>query len=188
MAFRAPRPSVLNLTLALAMGRICGFHVFSWFWPIVPPTSRPGRAAALGGPAAFNQIRWAPPGRAVRRGVCRSRVFPFAVAPAMGRRHMSGFHVFANYSPHHHPTGLLRPWMARPRLSRRAGPRQGGNGAGGSVVSVFSWPRSCRLITHTSMQSGHLAILSERHRRPGNYPATATGGVPHAGRGAWAEA
>ena len=58
------------------------FMVLAHCAPHQPPR---GRAAALGGPAAFNQIQWAPPGRAVRRGVCRSRFFPFAVAPAMGR-------------------------------------------------------------------------------------------------------
>ena len=58
------------------------FKVLAHCAPHQPPR---GRAAALGGPAAFTQLRWAPPGRAVRRGVCRSRFFPFAVAPAMGR-------------------------------------------------------------------------------------------------------
>ena len=41
------------------------FKVLAHCAPHQPPR---GRAAALGGPAAFNQIRWAPPGRAVRRG------------------------------------------------------------------------------------------------------------------------
>ena len=41
------------------------FMVLAHCAPHQPPR---GRAAALGGPAAFNQIRWAPPGRAVRRG------------------------------------------------------------------------------------------------------------------------
>ena len=72
------------------------FMVLAHCAPHQPPR---GRAAALGGPAAFNQIQWAPPGRAVRRGVCRSRFFAFAVAPGMGRRHMCGFHVFCQLFP-----------------------------------------------------------------------------------------
>ena len=56
--------------------RIHKFHVFSRFWPIVPPTSR--------------------------------------------------------------PAGVLRPWAARPHLTRYGGPRRGGQYGGGSAVRVFS--------------------------------------------------
>ena len=56
--------------------RIHKFHVFSRFWPIVPPTSR--------------------------------------------------------------PAGVLRPWAARPHLTRYSGPRRGGQYGGGSAVRVFS--------------------------------------------------
>ena len=151
--------------------RIHKFHVFSRFWPIVPPTSRP--AGVLRPWAARPHLtRYSGPRRGGQYGGGSAvRVF-LHLRLRLGWVDVicADFMFFANYSPHHHPTGLLRPWMARPRLARRAGPRQGGHGAGGSVVFVFSWPRSCRLITqcHTSMQSGHLAILSERHRRPGN--------------------
>ena len=97
----------------------CIFMVLANYAPHQPPR---GRAAALGGPAVFAQIRWAPPGREVRRGVCRSRFFICACACDGSYMRISWF--LPIIPPTTHPTGVPRPWMARPRLARRAGLRQ----------------------------------------------------------------